>query len=93
VRVFVSSLIVGLEAERAAAKSAITTMRHEPVMAEDFGAQPNSPQVACLQGLRSSEVVVLILGERYHWQIGTGSAENQQIVKEFQTDPTEGPLR
>jgi hypothetical protein len=34
-------------------------------MAEDFGAQPNSPQVACLQGLRKSDLVVLILGERY----------------------------
>lgn len=34
-------------------------------MAEDFGAQPNSPQVACLQGIRSADVVVLILGEHY----------------------------
>jgi hypothetical protein len=40
-------------------------LRYEPVMAEDFGAQPNSPQVACLQGLRDADVVVLILGERY----------------------------
>lgn len=34
-------------------------------MAEDFGAKPASPQVACLQGLRSADLVVLILGERY----------------------------
>ena len=34
-------------------------------MAEDFGAQPTSPQVACLQGLRSADLVLLILGERY----------------------------
>ena len=34
-------------------------------MAEDFGARPASPQVACLQGLRSADVVVLILRERY----------------------------
>jgi len=64
-RVFVSSLIGGLEAERAAAKSAIITLRHEAIMAEDFGAQPNSPQLACLQGLRAAELVILILGERY----------------------------
>jgi hypothetical protein len=64
-RVFVSSLIGGFEVERAAARSAITTLRHEAVMAEDFGAQPNSPQVACLRELRASDVVVLILGERY----------------------------
>lgn len=40
-------------------------LRHEPVMAEDFGARPHSPQVACLQGLRSSDLVVLVLGEAY----------------------------
>jgi hypothetical protein len=64
-RVFISSLIGGFEAERAAARSAVTTLRHESIMAEDFGAQPNSPQIACLQGLRSADVVVLILGPRY----------------------------
>ena len=64
-KVFVSSLIGSFGAERAAARSAITTLRHEPVMAEDFGAQPTSPQVACLQGLRSADLVILILGERY----------------------------
>jgi hypothetical protein len=34
-------------------------------MAEDFGAQAASPQVACLQGLRSADLVILVLGERY----------------------------
>lgn len=43
----------------------MTTLRHQPVMAEDFGAQPQSPQIACLQGLRSADVVVLVLGEQY----------------------------
>lgn len=64
-RVFVSSLIGGFEAERAAARSAITTLRHEPVMAEDFGAKPASPQIACLQGLRSADLVILVLGDKY----------------------------
>lgn len=64
-KVFISSLIAGFETLRDAARHAVTTLRHEPVMAEDFGAQPNSPQLACLQGLRSSDVVVLVLGERY----------------------------
>ena len=34
-------------------------------MAEDFGARPDSPQVACLTGLRQSDIVVLIVGEHY----------------------------
>jgi hypothetical protein len=64
-KVFVSSLISGMEPLRAAAREAITTLRHEPIMAEDFGALSDSPQIACLSGLRDSEVVVLILGAGY----------------------------
>lgn len=64
-RVFVSSLIGGFESERSVVKAAVATLRHEPVMAEDFGAQPNSPQLACLTGLRSADLVILVLGERY----------------------------
>lgn len=64
-KVFVSSLISGLEPIREAARSAIRALGHEPIMAEDFGARPQSPQVACLDGLRQSSVVVLILGEKY----------------------------
>ena len=64
-KVFVSSLIAGYEPLRQAARDAIMSLGHEPVMAEDFRAQANSPQVACLQGLRSAEVVVLILVDRY----------------------------
>lgn len=59
-RVFVSSLISGMTAERAAVKRVIELLRHIPVMAEDFGSQPNSPQIACLKGVRSADLVVLI---------------------------------
>ena len=62
---FVSSIISGFEKERAAAKSAATTLGHTVVMAEQFGAQPNSPQIACLQAIRQSDVVLLVLGARY----------------------------
>ncbi len=64
-KIFVSSLISGFEQFREAARSAIVNLRHEPVMAEDFGALPHTPQVACLKELRGSDVVVLILGEHY----------------------------
>lgn len=72
-RIFISSLITGFERQRAAVRRAITTLRHEPVMAENFGAQPNSPQIACLQELRGSDIVVLILGEGYGF-VPPGSA-------------------
>jgi hypothetical protein len=64
-KVFISSIIGGFTMERDAARRAVTTLRYEPVMAEDFGAQPNSPQVACLQALRGSDLMVLILAEQY----------------------------
>ncbi|WP_313540543.1 DUF4062 domain-containing protein [Sphingomonas sp.] len=64
-KVFISSLISGFEPYRDAARRAVVALRNEAVMAEDFGAQPNSSQVACMQGLRSADVVVLILGPRY----------------------------
>jgi hypothetical protein len=64
-KIFISSLISGFEPARAAARAAVTTLRHEPIMAEDFGARPTSPQITCLQGVRSADVVLLLLGERY----------------------------
>ena len=71
-KVFVSSLITGMESIRLAARKAVEILRHAPIMAEDLGAQPNSPQVACLTGLRQSDVVVLILGERYGAEQASG---------------------
>ncbi len=70
-KIFISSLIGGFEQFRAAARSAIVALRHEPVVAENFGAQPNSPQIACLQGVRSADLVVLILGARYGFVQGS----------------------
>ncbi len=64
-KIFVSSLISGYEPLRQAARDAVVSLGHQPVMAEDFRAQANSPQVACLQGLRSADLVVLILTDRY----------------------------
>ena len=63
--VFISSLIRDMTAYRSAARRAVESLGHRPVLAEDFGALPTSPQVACLRGLRQSEVVVLILGNEY----------------------------
>lgn len=54
-----------MEDLRAAAKEAVLQLGHEPVMAEDFGARANSPQVVCLEGLRQSGLVILILGSSY----------------------------
>jgi len=70
-KIFISSLIGGFEEFRSAARSAIVALRHEPIMAEDFGAKPTSPQISCLQGVRSADLVVLILGARYGYPQGS----------------------
>jgi hypothetical protein len=71
-KIFIGSLISGFEPFREAAKSAVATLRHEAVIAEDFGAQPNSPQVACLQGVRSADLVLMLLGARYGYPGSSG---------------------
>lgn len=88
-RIFISSLITGFEQQRAAARRAVTTLRHEAVMAEDFGAQPDSPQVACLRGLREADMVVLILGEGYGFVPpgSTLSATHQEYREARETKP------
>jgi hypothetical protein len=64
-KVFVSSLIGGYEQYRAAVVDAIAMLGHTPLRAEDLGANPASPQQACLSLVRDSDVVILLMGERY----------------------------
>jgi Domain of unknown function (DUF4062) len=51
-KIFISSLITDMHEERSAVREAIEQLDHEPIMAEHFGGQPNSSQVACLNGVR-----------------------------------------
>jgi len=55
----------GYAEARHAARSAIALLRHQPIMAEDFGAKPYSSQLACLEGVEASDTFLLILGGRY----------------------------
>lgn len=82
-QVFISSLIGGFGQFREAAKRAVAVLRHTPVMAEDFGARTTSPQVACLQGVRQSDLIVLILGEGYGpIQPGSGLSATHEEYRE-----------
>jgi len=81
-KVFISSIIGGFGPYRDACRRGVTTLRHEPVMAEDFGAKPHSPQIACLQGLRESDVVVLVLGEQYGVPQASGLSATHEEYRE-----------
>lgn len=87
-KVFLSSVITGYEALRDAAASGATTLGHAVVRAEDFGASPESPQSACLAGVRSADAVVLILGARYgHEQASGLSATHEEYREARDTRP------
>jgi hypothetical protein len=62
-KIFISSLISSMIPFRAAAKEAIEQLECEAIMAENFGARPTSPQIACLQGVRQTAAVVLLMGK------------------------------
>jgi predicted ATPase len=66
VRVFVSSTLTELAAERAAARSAITRLHLTPVMFE-LGARPHAPRQLYRAYLAQSEVFVGIYWQQYGW--------------------------
>jgi hypothetical protein len=58
-------------------------------MAEDFGARSDSPQVACLKGVRESDLFILMLGARYGAvQPASGlSATHEEFLEAHQRKP------
>ncbi|MEJ7777017.1 MAG: DUF4062 domain-containing protein [Sphingomicrobium sp.] len=66
-KVFVSSVMNGFEAYRSAAIEAIEMLGHEVISAESFPSTASSSRIACLDGVRRADVVMLILGAAYGW--------------------------
>lgn len=81
-KVFISSVIEGFEAERNAARSAVESIPMKPVMAEDFGAKPISPQAACLAGVRGSDLYIGIFGHRYGHVASSGIPATEEEFNE-----------
>ena len=81
-RVFISSVMRDFGHVRSAAREAISSLRQQPVMAEDFGAQPVSSQTACLDGVRSSDIYVGIFGERYGYVAKSGLSATEEEFDE-----------
>ncbi|MBW3576165.1 MAG: DUF4062 domain-containing protein [Actinobacteria bacterium] len=64
-RVFISSVMDGLEDERRAVAEAIRELGAEPIWFEEFGARDQDPEQAYLSEVELSDVYVGILGSRY----------------------------
>jgi hypothetical protein len=65
-RVFVSSTLGELAAERAVVKQAIESLRLAPVMFE-MGARPHPPRALYRAYLEQSHVFLAIYAQRYGW--------------------------
>lgn len=82
-RVFISSVMHGLEAERRAVADAIRELGAEPIWFEEFGARDQDPEEAYLSEVDLSDVYAGILGSRYGRQDpGTGfSATHAEYLR------------
>lgn len=88
-KVFLSSVISGFEPFRAAAAHGIEMLGHTVVRSQDFPAASHSPQVACLNGIRDSDAVVFVLGQRYGPVQRSGlSATHEEFREAKATKPT-----
>ena len=65
-----------------AAAQAARSLGHEVIRAEDFGARPDSPQIACLDGVRQAEVVILIMGASYGALQSSGLSATHEEYRE-----------
>ena len=81
-KVFISSVIAGMEEHRAAAREAAESLGYTVIAAEDFGASPSSPQQVCLAGVRDADVVVLLLGARYGTPQSSGLSPTHEEYRE-----------
>ncbi|MDE0613665.1 MAG: DUF4062 domain-containing protein [bacterium] len=79
-KVFVSSVVAGYEEYRHISLRAIDAEGHTPVVMETTSvASPETPQVACLDAIEGSDVVVFLLGKRYgHVQSSGMSATHEE---------------
>ena len=86
--VFVSSSIRECSPERAAAREAILSINHEPVLFEDVGARAHPPQEIYRSRLATSHIFVGIYRESYGW-IGPGM-EISGVEDEFRIATARG---
>lgn len=68
-KVMISSTVQDLEPEREAADRAIRGLNLDRFRAEKFGSLPHPPEVICALLAEQCDIFVLIIGERYGYEI------------------------
>ena len=77
-----------MEQYRDLVAEAVQSLGHEVIRAEDFGSLPDSPQSACLSGVRRADVVVLLMGARYGAIQNSGnSATHEEYLEALERCP------
>lgn len=71
-RVFISSVMAGMEKERTAVASAIEALGAVPVLFERFGGRDDDPEAAYLTEVAGADIYVGLLGERYGKPLPSG---------------------
>lgn len=79
---FISSVVGGIEGFRSVASEAARDLGNDVVRSEDFPASPSSPREACLAGVRSSDVLVLLVGGRYGERQASGLSATHEEFRE-----------
>jgi hypothetical protein len=81
-RVFVSSVIDGFEDHRKTAREAILSAGGEPILVEDFSGLAVSPRNACLDGVASCDIFIVIVGSRGGWPAPSGKLVVEEEYEE-----------
>ena len=81
-RAFISSPMKGLAAYREAAAQGIRDAGHQPIRVEDFPSDTASPRNSCLDGVKSADVLVLLLFERYGFVTPSGKSATEEEYDE-----------
>ena len=81
-RAFVSSVMENYAVFRDATAEGIRHAGCDPICAEDFPAADASPRTACLDGVRSADALVLLLGARYGFVGSSGLSATEEEYEE-----------
>ena len=75
--VFISSVVRDFEPYRAGARKTIASMGDKPIVCEDFGALPYSPERACITEAENAGVYLLMMGKTYGTETEDGLSVTQ----------------
>ncbi len=90
--IFISSTITECAAERAAAKVAVTSLRHHPILFENLGASPHPPRPLYVRELSSSDVFVGIYRDSYGWVAPNATISGLEDEHQLRTKLGKPPL-